>query len=357
MNIVRFIFLSLLISSAPVLSADQPVAPAAYPLDPTIEGVPLLQASYVDFAALHYQKGDQLTDLISRSNGKIALEPPVITPPVPILTATLPDGIAYWRLASFTPKKDWAALAGDLRTMIDFQHVYGAILDLRSNATPEDFAGAAQVLNFFVPADNSFFRYLPQKGDGVFQLPMPIPDREFRGPLIVLINGQTTGAAEALAATLKADGALLIGRPTGGTTSFFEAETLSSSRILRFAVAPPASLDPGHPLSPDIALTIDDHAEMAALTLIRDNHINDVIQESAPRHRLSEATLVQGQDPEWDDYLASLEQRPFLLSLPVIHDVVLVRAMDSLKAIRLSERTIPTQATANVSLPTSASVQ
>ena len=90
---------------------------------------------------------------------------------------------------------------------------------------------------------------------------------------------------------------------------------------------------------------------------IKDNQISDVIQESAQRHRMSEASLVQGQDPEWDDYLASLEQKPVLLSLPVIHDVVLVSALDSLKAIRLSERTLPAQATANSSTPTSSSIQ
>ena len=89
----------------------------------------------------------------------------------------------------------------------------------------------------------------------------------------------------------------------------------------------------------------------------KDNQISDVIQESVERHRMSEATLVQGQDPEWDDYLASLEQKPVLLSLPVIHDVVLISALDSLKAIRLSERTLPTQITANASPPTSSSIQ
>jgi hypothetical protein len=359
MKVFNFILLNLLVSTGAAFSADQPVAPAPYALDPLQEAVPLLQASYVDFAGLHYQKGDQLTDLLNRSNGKIAVEPPQVSPPVPIVTATLPYGVAYWRMESFTPKKDWGDLAGNLKTMIDFSHVYGAILDLRSNTTPEDFAGAAQVLHFFVPADTSFFKYLPQKGDGVVQLlPMQIPDREFHGPLVVLTNEQTSGAAEALAASLKADGALVVGRATAGSSAFFEAETLSSSRILRFAVAPPPADDPGHPIKPDIVLNVDEHTEKAALVLIRDNHVSDVIQESAARHRLSEAALVQGQDPEWDEYLSSLEQKPVLLSLPVIHDTVLTSALDSLKAIRFSEQSLPPQpATATASLPGSTSIQ
>jgi len=72
---------------------------------------------------------------------------------------------------------------------------------------------------------------------------------------------------------------------------------------------------------------------------------------------LSEATLVQGQDPEWDDYLSSLEQKPFLLSLPVIHDPVLITALDSLKAIQLSQRTPPAQVQADASPPATSSIQ
>ena len=105
-------------------------------------------------------------------------------------------------------------------------------------------------------------------------------------------------------------------------------------------------------------MTVHDHDEKAALILIKDNQILDVIQESAERHRMTEAALVQGQDPEWDDYLASLEQRPVLLSLPVIHDVVLISALDSLKAIRLSAKNHSgAQPRLNPATPTSSSVQ
>jgi hypothetical protein len=104
-------------------------------------------------------------------------------------------------------------------------------------------------------------------------------------------------------------------------------------------------------------LWVDDRSERAALTLIRDNQILDVIGESPERHRMSEAALVQGQDPEWDDYLATLERKPVLLSLPVIHDVVLISALDSLKAIRLSERTQTAPVGADTVNPASASLQ
>ncbi len=361
MNKLPLLSLSLFLLACQVLLAEPSAVVSTAAADLLPEALPILQSSYADFPALHYKAGDHLSDLIARSNGKISLLPPEIMGPIPIITAALPNGIVYWRLASFTPKKNWDDLAGDLRWMIDYWHVVGAILDLRSNTTPNDYAGAAEVAGLFVPGDTSFWKYLPQKGDGVFHLPIQIPDREFRGPLVVLTNEHTAGAAEALAESLKADGALVVGQPTAGTTSFFEDHKLSSGQVLRFEVPQPGLANgtslSGHPMIPDIALTVDDRAEKAALMLIRDNHISDVIEESPERHRMSEASLVQGQDPEWDEYLASLQKGPVLLSLPSIHDVVLISALDSLRAIRLSQRSLPAQTTASASPPASSSVQ
>jgi hypothetical protein len=345
--------------TGPVVRANPVAILPVSPVDPVRESLAVLQGSYVDFAALHYQKGDQLIDLIARSNGKIRLDPPEILQRIPIITAALPDGIIYWRMVSFTPKKNWDDLADNLRWMIDYQHAVGAILDLRSNTAPDDYAGAAQVAAFF-NGDCTLNKYFPQQGDGVFHMPF-FSDRQVQGPIIVLTNNQTSGAAEALAACLKADGAIVIGSTTAGKAAFFEEHELSSGQILRFVPAQTTLADGtpllGHPVVPDIALTVDDHSEKAALVLIRDNHISDVIQESAERHRMNEAALVAGEDPEWDDYLASLERKPVLLSLPVIYDTALIRALDSLKAIRLSQKPFPAQATASASTPATSSLQ
>jgi hypothetical protein len=96
------------------------------------------------------------------------------------------------------------------------------------------------------------------------------------------------------------------------------------------------------------------------LALIEKNQLPDVIQESAQRHRMSEAELVQGNDPEWDSYLATLETKAnahVLLSLPPIHDVVLIEAIDSLKAIQVTQAPVPTTTAANAAPAASASLQ
>ncbi len=319
----------------PTVPATAPAAPAALPADPIAEALPILQAKYADFAALHYKEGDKLSDLATRSGGKISLSMPGTTVPTPIQTASLPDDIAYCRLGSFTPKKDWAGLAAELNTLSSAQHVPGVVIDLRGNAS-DDYTGAAQVLGFLAPNDASLIKYVVvPKSDGKTTAPNAVVPH-LNGPMVVLTNGQTAGAAETLAACLKNDGALVVGRATAGTG--FEEDKLANGEIVRFATALHAQ--PGdnliRPVTPDIAMTVDDHNEKAALMLIREDRVLDVIQEQADRKRMSEASLVNGQDPEWDAYLATLENAPVLLSLPRIHDPVLVAGLDSVRAIRLA---------------------
>ncbi|HEV3272325.1 MAG TPA: S41 family peptidase [Candidatus Methylacidiphilales bacterium] len=360
MNILKLTLLSLLVLTDPILRSDPPAgSPPAAP-DPLAEALPILQAKYPDFQTLNYKPGDKLSDLIARSGEKISLSAPATaTSPAPAPMLTLADNIFYWRLASFTPEKSWSDVATHLMQFAP--STTGVVLDLRSNVAPDDFAGAEQILGFFTSGDPTLGMHL-----------IPLESHfSFHCPIVVLTNNQTTGAAEALAACLQADGALVVGRATAGKMGRFEEQKLTSGQVLRYFVSPVGSEeDPkavfkipqhplpwNHPVIPDIVVTVDDQSEKAALALIKDNQILDVIGESPERHRLSEASLVQGQDPEWDDYLDSLERKPVLLSLPVVHDAVLISALDSLKAIRLSERSIPVQAAANAPSQSSASLQ
>ena len=322
--------------TVPATAPVTPVAPPASPTDPIAEALPFLQAAYVDFPALHYKEGDKLSDLESRAQGKISIIMPGTVAPTPILTATLPDSIAYCRVGSFSPKKDWAGLASDLNALAG-THDSGIVVDLRGNAS-SDYAGAAEMLGFLEPNDTALHKYAPAPKEGV-----PISTQpHLNGPLIVLTNEQTADAAEALASRLQSDGALVVGRATAGTR--FEEDKLPDGAILRFATA--LHRMPGdtmtRPVVPDLAMNVDEHNEKAALMFIREDRVLDVIQEQAPRKRMSEASLVSGQDPEWDAYLATLEQTPVLLSLPRVHDPVLVTALDSVRAIRLSGSAVVT---------------
>jgi C-terminal processing protease CtpA/Prc len=235
------------------------------------------------------------------------------------------------------------------------------IFDVRSNKDDNDYQGAADIANLVVPSGTTVFT-IKEAGGNTHICSTRESTQTFLGPVIVLTNRQTTGAGEALADYLRQyRGAIVLGQTTRGQTAVLSWTPLSSGQVLWFPTAR-VSLPNGidlwnQPVVPDIALTVDDRAEKGALVLIKDNHILDVIEESAERHRMSEASLVRGQDPEWDEYVASLERKPVLLSLPIIHDVVLIRALDSLKAIRLSQSPLPAQARADASPPASASLQ
>src|SRR5438477_11742016 len=62
-------------------------------------------------------------------------------------------------------------------------------------------------------------------------------DPVFQGTVMVLIDGETSGPAEAMAAALKAHGqALLIGQPSAGRAVEYSDFPLSSGKILRIAV-------------------------------------------------------------------------------------------------------------------------
>jgi Peptidase family S41 len=302
------------------------------------EVLPILQARYPNFAGLDYKPGDSLDLLLHRSQGEISIVPDQSVPSAtsPILITSLPDGMIYCRFASFHPAPDFGSqLGAEINS-----GAQGIIIDLRSTSTPDDFAGAAQVANFFLPLGTRLFSIKDaQQTSRAFVCTNPVtPIHLGTLPITVLINNRTSGAAEALATCLKSNGALTIGRGTAGNGALFESHPLSSGLVLHY-VAGDVTMADGtslwrHSISPDIGLLVDPAKEEAVLGLITQGKILDVIRESTGSHRLSEAALVQGQDPAVDAYLIPADKHA---TAP--QDSSLVTALDSLKAIRLSQRT------------------
>ena len=307
------------------------------------EVLPILKAKYIDPQALQGKAGKNLSDLIAHSDGKISIHAEAPSS-APIVTAFLPGNIIYWRLASFVPEAGWPDLIAQFDQWTH-QGSEGIILDLRSNTAPDDYAGAAKVADLFALPGTGFYL---NKNSAVTNLSSDNIRLKpaFNQPIVILVNNQTVGAAEALAACLKADGALVVGRTTRGKAAIFEEQKLSSGQVLRYAVGQVCLADGtslwGHPVSPDIGLVVDDRMEKNALALIERHAVPDVIGEAVERHRMSEAALVRGDDPELDNYLASHEKKPGVphpgTASSLFQDVALVDALDSLKAIQVSQR-------------------
>jgi hypothetical protein len=348
------------------LSLAEPpaAAPASAPksasnADLLAEALPELQAHYVDFPSLGYKQGDRLDDLIARSHGRISLHSSLasaVPSEVPyfhsstIQTAFIPGNIIYWRLPCFTPQNGWPSLAAELDKWLQ-QAPTGIILDLRSTVSA-DYNGAAHAASCLVPLGARLF--LTQDSDGPHayfstSLVPNVAPKLFPKPIVVLVNHRTSAAAETLAASLKAQGALVVGQGTRGRGLIEDNFQFTSGQVLTYLRGHACFADgteiEGHPLLPDIGLTVNEHNEDAALALIDQQRLADVIAGAAERQHLNEAALVRGDDPEADAALAAREKKPATApasaSIPAVQDIVLVSAIDSLKAIDLSQRHTP----------------
>jgi len=332
MNRTKTNCLVLILSLAAISLEAAPVYPTLDFNSSKPELLALVRANYVDYSKINY-KGNDLGQLIAQSRGGVSVAPaPAASSRM--FGTVLPGNVIYWRAGSFTPATSWSDLTA--QTNKAAATASGLILDLRSNTTPDDFAGALRIAGFLSQGQTGLTFQ-----QAAFQVPSASATGSLRGQpmLIVLTNHQTQGAAEILAAGLQARGALVMGEATTGKAAIFHEVPLSSGNVLRYATAH-VYLANGtdlwdRPVVPDVTTTSDSQEEAGALALIDRQQVNAVISEVSPRHRMSEAALVRGQDPEQDAFIASHEQAAPAPQAPVTRDIALVEALDSFKAIRV----------------------
>lgn len=322
-------------SATPNLSPDSK-APEAWAV---------LRDHYLDFNRLDLKSPGRLEDWVNASKGGLSLTAPSPAEGLPgIITATLPGGVIYWRLATFQPETSWSDLEASLDKECQ-QGAKGIILDLRNSLAPDDYDGAARAASSFIPPGTPLFMVATGGGD--------LPAQVYRStaiqppvnlPMIVLINQQTYGAAEALGAILKERGALMMGNETPGNGALYGQQKLSSGQVLRYATVPVTLADGTplwrHPVIPDISLSPDETIEKNALAQIDRHGVLDVIRQSEEHPRLSEASLVRGDDPELDAYVLNHEKKPAdapTTASQVVQDTTLIDAIASLKAIQVSQ--------------------
>jgi hypothetical protein len=198
------------------------------------------------------------------------------------------------------------------------------------------------------------------------------------GPLAVLVNGETRGAAEVLAAALHQAGAgLIIGSPTAGEATAFREFPLSNGERLRVAAAP-ASFG-GSMISrvqPDIAATIttgdervffDDPYQMIVMGNTNSStagtnflpYVDHTSEADLVRQRQKDGKAVGtsefhardmdlpgprlnrrlGGDGDGDE--GSAPSRAAEPQKPVIRDPVLARAVDLIKGLAIVRESHP----------------
>jgi hypothetical protein len=227
------------------------------------------------------------------------------------------------------------------KTALDqFDASLKSIAEKKADALILDLRGVSGVGDFETAAE--FARRLAPRGKLLFTLQKPSAKQEriftsnqdpvFDGLVVVLTDSRTSGASEALAATLRVNaGAMIIGADTAGAAVELESFDLGKEVTLQVAVSqvllPGAgALFPGG-LKPDIAISLPPDVQARIFQESTEKGVSQFVFETE-RRRMNEASLVANTNPEID----AATERGQTSSAP--KDTILQRAVDLVTAIQ-----------------------
>ena len=250
------------------------------------------------------------------------------------------DGhIGYMRLGSLNN----ANLQAMDKSLGNFamKKVDALIVDLRASQATNDFAMAAEFAKRFCPKGKTLFtlRKAAARQDRVFNSDR---DPAFRGLIMVLVDGDTAGAAEALAGVLRFyDKALVMGQPTAGRAVEYTDLPLPSGKLLRVAVAEMilpegrASFPDG--IKPDLPVEMSLTEKRQIFRLSGEKGMGPFIYQPGRPH-MNEAALLAGTNPEVEAAEAAQQRRGRLPEKPPAHDPVLQRALDLVTSLEIYQK-------------------
>jgi len=218
------------------------------------------------------------------------------------------------------------------------QKVDALIVDLRDSATT-DFAVAADFAKRFCPKGKALFtlRKPAARQDRVFNSDR---DPAFQGLTTALIDGETTGGAEAVATVLRFCGkALIIGQPSAGRAVEYSELPLPSGTILRVASAEAVgpngqSLFPGGVI-PDLPVEMPVAEKRQIFRLSTEKGMARFVYETERPH-LNEAALIAGTNPELD--VAEAQRRNRGREQQPARDPVVQRALDLITSLEIYQK-------------------
>jgi hypothetical protein len=285
--------------------------------------------------------------LLSRFPGKVSLiggAAGLPGGPALIKSVIIESNVAYLRIGRVAANlADELGAAG--RALQGTNKIAGVVLDLRFADGSDDTAAQAAAKLFTAKKITA-------------------------GPLAVLVNGETRGAAEALAAALHQAGAgLIIGSPTAGATTAFREFPLSNGERLRVAAAPASA--GGSMIScvqPDIAVTVtagdervffdnpyqtittgntnSSPASTNFLPYVDHTSEADLVRQKRKDGKLIKAPilredLIREKNDGGDGNDDSSPARAAAPQKPVIRDPVLARAVDLIKGLAIVRESRP----------------
>lgn len=311
------------------------------------EALRLMKSNYINSQALSEDEVYRATlaGFLERLGPGVQLLPSAVPPATPagaFQAEILDDRIGYLRLGSL----DAVNIAEMDAALENFKSnkLGGVILDLRATAFGGDFEQAAEVAKRFSP-----------KGKMLFTVKRPSAKQEriytsnqdpvFRGLMAVVVDDRTGGAAEVLAAALRARArAMIVGEQTAGQAVEYTDLPLPGGQVLRVAVAEVTFPDQAaiYPdgLKPDVSVEMSDEEIAAALEAGRAQGMGRLVFETE-RARMNEAALVARTNPEIDALEEALRQDPESRRKGSLRDVMLQRAVDLLTTLAIYEKAGP----------------
>ena len=250
----------------------------------------------------------------------------------------LDNRIGYIRLGSITPGNVGELDAALLR--FTNSKLNSVVLDLRATPPGSEFEQTAEVCKRFCPKGKVLFS-VKKPNIKQEQVLTSKEDPKYRGILVVLVDGDTAGNAEVVAAVLRTHvNALVIGQQTKGEAVEFADFPLATGKLLRVAVAEVAlpenvTVFPGG-VKPDLPVDVTQEATDKLLQLELEKGVSEFVFETE-RPRMNEAALVAGTNPELDAAQAAQKtkgEKP----KPPLRDAVLQRAVDFITTLAIYER-------------------
>jgi hypothetical protein len=256
----------------------------------------------------------------------------------PFYGEVLEGHIGYLRLGALN-RANLDALDANLQTF-PAKKVDAVVLDFRASSATNDFPLASEFARRFCPKNKPLFtlRKTTAKQERTFTADR---DPAYQGLIIILADGDTAGAAEAVAGVIRIyDKALIIGQQTAGRAVEYSDLKLPSGKVLRVAVGE-VVLPEGHPLFPG-GLKPDVPVEMAAVDkreifqASREKGMTPFVVENSRPH-LNEAALISGRNPELEAMEAA-QRKNKNPEKSGVHDAVLQRALDAVTSITIFQK-------------------
>ena len=238
----------------------------------TLDGVPPRASGLEIMRFYSAAAGAKLVLQVDRGGQRLSVDMVMRRGDVPVVTyQTLPGDVAYvnvrWFASSEDARTDTAASVRSALAAFVAQAAQGVVIDLRSGMGGS-IKAVASIISAMSAAD-SVVASLDSDG-----LPVKVPRNGVRIwpdlPIAVLVNEQSTSAAEFLAIGLEElSGAALVGTPTSGGLNFLRFVDLGEGYVLALPGAPglgPRSLAArsGHRLVPTIRVPNPSASQLVA---------------------------------------------------------------------------------------------